>query len=100
MNVEFAEVLCKSALLLRGERLPPEKQDLVFDQQFTEAVDGLPRQFVGERDAVNDGAEGGSQASNSDGHGDRLIRCLEAGSAEVTTLGGIMTAHAASLARA
>jgi hypothetical protein len=68
MHVELAEVFRKPALLVRGERLTPEEQNLVFDQQFTEAVDGLPRQFFGECDALDNGAQGGGQAGNGDCH--------------------------------
>ena len=69
VHVKLAEVFCKPALLLRGERLTPEEQDLVFDQQFTEAVDGRRRQFFRERDAPNFGAKRGGQAGNGNGHG-------------------------------
>jgi hypothetical protein len=69
MDVKLAKTSREAALLLRREGLPAEEKDLVFDQQFTEAVDGILRQLLGERDALDDGAQGGGQAGDGDGHG-------------------------------
>jgi hypothetical protein len=86
MNVQLAEVSRKPALLLGGERLSAEEQNLVFDQQFTEALDRLLRQFFGEPDAIDNGSEGGGNALNGNGHGRRLLRWLTTGNAGATTL--------------
>ena len=76
MDVQLAEVGRKPALLLRGQRLAAEEQDLVFDQQFAEAVDGWRRQFIGQPDTLDDRAQRGGNAGNRDGHGTRLRRWL------------------------
>src|ERR1700690_4412029 len=71
MDVQLTEVGRESALLLRRDRLAAKKQDLMLDHQFAETVDGFLRQFLGELDALDDGAEGGSKSRNGDGHGGR-----------------------------
>ena len=68
MNVQLAEVLGEPALLLRGDRLAAEEQDLVFDQQFTEALDILLRQVVGQPDAIDDGAKCRGHARSRNSH--------------------------------
>ena len=40
----------------------------MLDQQFAEAVDGLLRQFFGELDALDDGAESGGETRCGNGH--------------------------------
>src|SRR5271170_351679 len=68
MYVQGAEPIRKSALLLRSDGLIAKKQDLVFDQQFTEAVNSGLRQLIGEFDALHNCAEGRGQAGCGDGH--------------------------------
>src|ERR1700722_18001566 len=74
VDVQWPEVLRKPALLLRGQRLAAEQQDLVFHQQFTQAIDSRLRQFIGEADALHHGAQGGGNARNIEADGARLLR--------------------------
>jgi hypothetical protein len=55
MYVQIAEARRKPALLLRTQGLLVKEQNLVFDQQFTQAIDGRLRQLLGQGNAVNDG---------------------------------------------
>ena len=70
VHVKLAEARRKAALLLGSERLAAKEQDLMLDQQFAEAVDGLLRQFIGEPDALDDGAKGRGQPGDGHVHGD------------------------------
>ena len=64
----MAEALREPALLLRGDRLAAEEQDLVFYQQFTKALDILLRQVIGQPDAIHDGDKCGGLAGSRNSH--------------------------------
>jgi hypothetical protein len=73
MDMQFAEVFRKPVLLLRCYRLSAKEQNLVFDQQITEAIDIVLRQFIGQVDAVDNGAERWGNTGTRYGHVGRLL---------------------------